>query len=140
MTRVPSVGIPIRSDDPRGVLLTFRCSVPEELIVQLERTEPLLSFKAPYNEGRGHFTHRHYAAWGDYSLDIHPSVDYINDLNWIEANKELWDFLSNLLQYALRGNIIDRNIVALLLEHGVDVSVLNTAERRLLSVSRAMGR
>jgi hypothetical protein len=77
-------------------------------------------------------------------LDIHPSVDHINDLphseNWIEANKALWDFLSNLLQYALRGSIIDRNVVALLLEHGVDVSVLNTAERRLLSVSRAMGR
>jgi ankyrin repeat protein len=41
-----------------------------------------------------------------------------------------------VLQYALRGYIIDRNIVALLLEHGADISGLKTTERRLVMQMR----
>jgi hypothetical protein len=55
-----------------------------------------------HNTGRGLFPHRHYAAWGDFAKDVYHSKEYRDDFphsqNWLDANRALWDYLSNLLR------------------------------------------
>jgi hypothetical protein len=101
-TLIPSSERPVEVLDCRGNLIAFRCSVPIDLIANLERTEAMLPRLKAQNTGRGLFPHRHYAAWGDFATEVYHSKEYRDDLphsqNWLDANRALWDYLSNLLR------------------------------------------
>jgi hypothetical protein len=101
-TLIPSSERPVEVLDCRKNLIAFRCSVPIDLIANLEQTEALLPPLKAHNTGRGLFPHRHYAAWGDFAKDVYHSKEYRDDFphsqNWLDANRALWDYLSNLLR------------------------------------------
>jgi hypothetical protein len=93
---------PILLVDGHGKPLGFRCSIPLELVEQLETTAAILPARKVEESKRGKFVKRHYAVWADCMDHIQPSAEYRKELphsqQWVAANEALWDHLSELLR------------------------------------------
>jgi hypothetical protein len=93
---------PILLVDGHSKPLGFRCSIPLELVEQLESTAAILPAREVEESTRGKFVKRHYAVWADYMKRIQPSGEYEKDFphsqQWIAANESLWDHLSELMR------------------------------------------
>jgi hypothetical protein len=93
---------PILLVDGHGKPLGFRCSIPLELVEQLESTAAILPPREVEESTRGKFVKRHYAVWGDCMNHIQPSREYQKDWphseQWLAANQALWNHLSELLR------------------------------------------
>ena len=88
--------------DHNGNILAYRFRYPDHLLKKLEESQHLLPAGKVTDTIRGNFHHRHYALWADYSPDIMKSKEYRDDhpssQAWLDANKELFEYLSDNLR------------------------------------------
>ena len=98
----PSTSVPLEVRDIHGHLLAYRFPLPLHLVDTLEENDKLLPNVKTSNAGRGTFSHRHYAAWGDYKKEVYHSSEYLRDRprsdQWLAANHQLFKHLSNTLR------------------------------------------
>lgn len=84
-------------------ILGYRLRLPPHLIEKLKQTTTMLPKIAKKNEGRGNFCKRHYALWADYAHHPYYNSEFLKDgeagIRWLEANLELFQYLSNVLRF-----------------------------------------
>ncbi|KAI9772246.1 MAG: hypothetical protein M1840_000995 [Geoglossum simile] len=92
----------LQIEDNRGRLLAYRVRLPEKLYQGLVDTEPLIPPKKVKSHSRGTTVNRHWGLWRKYSIDLHMSGNYLRDLpnsqQWLNANKDLFQYLTDVLR------------------------------------------
>ena len=88
--------------DDRGVILGYRCRIPQTLLATLSASSSQLPCTRVDAGIHGQYPTRHYAVWKEYASKPHLSSEYKKDLpasaNWCELNRALFTYLSNTLQ------------------------------------------
>ncbi|KAI9776765.1 MAG: hypothetical protein M1816_005091 [Peltula sp. TS41687] len=101
-THLESTPTHSRIVDTRDVVLGYRYRVPKNLLGQLVESTSRVPHRQVQNTVRGSFINRHYAVWRDYAMVPFLSAEYRQDLpaslQWLEANRGLFTYLSNGLR------------------------------------------
>lgn len=106
----PSSLGPVEIRDGRGVILGYRFRIPDRLIQILNHSTASLQPTPQRARGgggdpliRGKFQVRHYAVWSDYSSHYREGKELARDKDegreWLETNKELFDYCSQQLRF-----------------------------------------
>ncbi|KAI9763237.1 MAG: hypothetical protein M1840_000812 [Geoglossum simile] len=99
---LPADGRHLRVEDKRKQLLAYRFQLPEKFTQTLANTENLIPVKPVQIHSHHATTNRHWGLWKGRISEPCMTADYARDLpfsqQWLDANRELFQYLSNNLR------------------------------------------